>query len=137
MKLNFVTLAVAILFAVIFVKQAWGLPYTVPRIVGLAIVIPALLHFVLARIQLGRAFSLQAKADILVTTGPYPRIRNPIYFFGELMIAGVIVWANRPRFFLCFAVLIPLQIYRSRKEEQVLNEKFGAAYLDFKRQTWF
>jgi protein-S-isoprenylcysteine O-methyltransferase Ste14 len=36
-----------------------------------------------------------------------------------------------------FAVLIPLQIYRTRKEEQVLAEKFGDAYLEYKRKTWF
>jgi protein-S-isoprenylcysteine O-methyltransferase Ste14 len=137
MKLNFITLAVAALFAVIFVKQAWGQPWTAPHIVGLAIAIPAFLLFILARIQLGQAFSVQAKADMLVTAGLYSRIRNPIYFFGELIIAGMIVWANRPWFFLCFALLIPLQIFRSRKEEQVLREKFGAAYLEYKRQTWF
>ena len=38
---------------------------------------------------------------------------------------------------LFLAVLIPLQIVRSRKEERVLTEKFGAEYLEYKRKTWF
>jgi protein-S-isoprenylcysteine O-methyltransferase Ste14 len=80
---------------------------------------------------------VQAKATTLVTSGIYSRIRNPIYIFGGLTIAGFFLWINRPRLLLCFAVLIPMQVYRIRKEERVLTEKFGVSYLDYKRQTWF
>ncbi len=137
LKLNVLTLAVIVVFALIFASQARNLPWTVPHIAGVAIALPAFVLFVLARIQLGRAFSVQAKATTLVTTGLYSRIRNPIYFFGGLMIAGAIVFVNKPWLLLIFAVLIPLQVVRVRKEERVLEEKFGAAYLDYKRQTWF
>jgi len=137
LKLNYGTLAFLAFAVLIFANFAWGRPWTAPRIIGVAIFIPSFLLFVLARIQLGRAFSVRAKASTLVTTGLYSRIRNPIYAFGSLMIAGIIIWANKPWFLLCFAVLIPLQIYRSRKEAQVLEEKFGAAYLEYKRKTWF
>ncbi|MGA3264360.1 MAG: isoprenylcysteine carboxylmethyltransferase family protein [Terracidiphilus sp.] len=137
MKLNFVTMALLIVFVLIFVHFAWSLPWTAPRIAGLAIAIPSFLFFTLARIQLGQAFSVRARATTLVTTGLYSRIRNPIYVFGSLMIAGIIIWANRPWLLLIFAVIIPLQIYRSRKEAQVLEEKFGAAYLEYKSKTWF
>jgi protein-S-isoprenylcysteine O-methyltransferase Ste14 len=107
------------------------------RIIGLAIAISSFLLFALARIQLGKAFSVQAKATTLVTTGIYSRIRNPIYIFGGLMIAGFILWVNQPWLLLLLAVLSPIQVFRSRKEERVLTEKFGAAYLDYKRKTWF
>ena len=137
MKLNYGTLAILAIFLLIFAKAAWGLPWTGPRFAGLAIVIPSLLLFALARIQLGRAFSIQAKATTLVTTGLYSRIRNPIYVFGSLMAAGIIIFANRPWLLLIFAVLIPLQVVRSRKEERVLAEKFGAAYVEYKQKTWF
>jgi protein-S-isoprenylcysteine O-methyltransferase Ste14 len=30
-----------------------------------------------------------------------------------------------------------MQFFRSRQEERVLTEKFGAAYLDYKKKTWF
>lgn len=137
MKANYGTLAFLVVCVLIFAIIAWGLPMTAPRIAGLAIAIPSFLLFVLARIQLGRAFSVRAKATTLVTTGIYSCIRNPIYVFGGLLIAGIIIWANQPWFLLCFAVLIPMQIRRSRKEAQVLEEKFGAAYLEYKRKTWF
>lgn len=137
MKLNFTTLAIFAVLALVFATHANSLSWTVPRLAGIALAVPSFALFVLARLQLGRAFSVQAKASILVTTGLYSRIRNPIYFFGALMIAGVIIFTDRPLLFLIFAILIPLQIYRSRKEEQVLTEEFGQAYLDYKRKTWF
>ena len=137
-KLNIGSLVLAVLLAVfLFVRYAWAQPWTPWRIVGLAIAGPALLLFMLARIQLGRAFSVQARASTLVTTGIYARIRNPIYVFGGLMIAGVIIWAQRPWWLLIFVLLIPLQLHRVRKEEQVLEAKFGDAYLEYKRKTWF
>ena len=137
LKANYATLAFLVVCVLIFVIFAWGLPWTGQRIAGLAIAIPSFLLFVLARIQLGRAFSVRAKATTLVTTGLYSRIRNPIYVFGGLMIAGIIICVDKPWWLLILAVLIPMQIYRSRKEAQVLEEKFGAAYLEYKRKTWF
>ncbi|MGD0894126.1 MAG: isoprenylcysteine carboxylmethyltransferase family protein [Terracidiphilus sp.] len=137
MRLNYGTLAVALLFAVVFATHAWGKPWTVPHIVGLAVAVPSFLLFILARVQLGNAFSVEAKATTLVTTGLYSRIRNPIYTFGALMILGVMIWVNRPSLLLFYVVLIPLQISRSRQEERVLTEKFGDAYLEYKRHTWF
>ena len=82
---------------------------------------------------------MQAKATTLVTTGLYSRIRNPIYVFGSLAVAGFLLWANMPWpwLLLLFVFLIPMQVRRSRKESQVLAEKFGSSYLDYKRQTWF
>jgi protein-S-isoprenylcysteine O-methyltransferase Ste14 len=137
MKLNYGTLIFLAVFVVIFAFIAWEQPWTAPHIAGVAIFIPSFVLFVLARIQLGRAFSVQARATTLVTTGIYSRIRNPIYVFSGLMIAGVIIWANDLRFLLIFAVLIPMQILRARKEAKVLEEKFGEAYREYKQKTWF
>ena len=137
MKLNLVTLAMAIVVFVLLGMHAAKLPWTTWRIVGTAIIVPAFLLFAAARIELGRAFSVRAKATTLVTTGIYSRIRNPIYFFGAVMILGMIIWTSRPWLLLLFAVLIPLQVVRIRKEERALTEKFGAEYLEYKRKTWF
>ncbi|HYL63252.1 MAG TPA: methyltransferase, partial [Candidatus Methylomirabilis sp.] len=118
MKLNLVTLAVVIIGLSLYGIDAAHLPWTAWRIAGLAIAAPAFLLFVAARIELGGAFSLQAKATTLVTTGVYSRIRNPIYVFGAIFILGFIIWMGRPWLLLIFAVLIPLQVARSRKEER-------------------
>ncbi len=138
MKLNFTSLLlVGIAIGVVLFRYGDKVVWTPWQIVGLGILIPAFLLFVLARIQLGRAFSVQAKASTLVTTGLYSRIRNPIYVFGGLIIAGGLIFAHRPWWLLILVPLISLQIFRVRKEEQVLEAKFGEAYRAYKRRTWF
>lgn len=137
MKMNIGTLLLIAVGVFLFAHYVWALPWTPWRVTGMCIAVPALLLLVVARLQLGRAFSVQAKASTLVTFGLYSRIRNPIYLFGALMIAGAIIWSGQPLLFLVFLVLIPLQVVRSRKEAKVLEEKFGAAYLEYKEKTWF
>lgn len=138
MRLNFSTLALAVPVLVFVVFRAsWSQPWTAWQIVGLAIAVPAFALFLLARIQLGGAFSLKAKASALVTTGLYSRIRNPIYVFGGVMIAGIFIFVHRPWLLLLFLVLIPMQWLRVRQEERVLESKFGDAYREYKRKTWF
>lgn len=136
MKLNIVTLALVVLAVPCLVFYFWGPPWTVLRIAGLVIGIPCFLLLALARVQLGRAFSVEAKASTLVTSGLYSRIRNPIYIFGGLAIAGFMLWANQPWLLLIFVVLIPMQVWRSREEARVLEEKFGAEYVEYKKKTW-
>jgi protein-S-isoprenylcysteine O-methyltransferase Ste14 len=38
---------------------------------------------------------------------------------------------------LILAALVPVQIVRARKEEQVLREAFGEEYERYKAGTWF
>ena len=137
MKLNLITLVIILVAVVSLIFHSSGLPWTPLRIIGISIAAPSLLLLVIARLQLGSAFSVRPKASTLVTTGLYSRIRNPIYVFGSLFIAGIIIWANKPWFLLILVILIPMQIIRSRKEGSVLEEKFGPAYLAYKQKTWF
>jgi protein-S-isoprenylcysteine O-methyltransferase Ste14 len=138
LRLNITTLAVAaLLFGLMLWQHQWVRSGTPWQIVGVAITAPAFVLFVLARIQLGRAFSVRAKANTLVTSGIYARVRHPIYVFGGLIVAGVVIFAHRPWWLLIFVVLIPLQLFRVRKEERVLEAKFGDAYREYRRKTWF
>lgn len=138
MKLNVMTLLLGLFafgYAAYFVVTSHQ-PWTALKIAGAAIAIPSFVLFLLARIQLGGAFSIKAKAQKLVTSGIYARIRNPIYVFGGLMVAGLFLYF-RPIWLLAFIVLVPLQIARTRKEEKVLAEKFGEEYQRYKAKTWF
>jgi protein-S-isoprenylcysteine O-methyltransferase Ste14 len=138
LRLNIGTLAVAVLLFGLAVWQHRSAGSWTPwQIVGVAVTVPAFVLFVLARIQLGRAFSVRAKASTLVTEGIYARVRHPIYVFGGLIVAGVVIFADRPWWLLIFVVLIPLQLFRVRKEEKVLEAKFGDAYREYRRKTWF
>lgn len=113
------------------------LPWTPVRIVGLALAVPSFGLWFLARMQLGDSFSVRPEARKLVTRGLYSRIRNPIYVFGSGVIAGVFLLINMPMVLLIFLVLIPLQIWRAKKEAKVLEESFGDEYRNYKKTTWF
>lgn len=137
MKLNMITLAVIVIVVILLLFHAHEVRWNAQRIVGGVVAAASFPPFVLARIQLGKSFSIEAKATKLVTTGLYAKIRNPIYFFGGLLIAGVslFLWTWGP--LIVLLVLAPLQKIRSRNEARVLTEAFGEDYLRYRRKTWF
>jgi protein-S-isoprenylcysteine O-methyltransferase Ste14 len=112
-------------------------PWDTMRWTGAILMVPSFILFSIAHVQLGSSFSVSAQARNLVTTGLYSRIRNPIYLFGGLLIVGVVLFLEHPRYLLIFLVLVPLQLVRIRREERVLEEKFGDAYRQYKKGTWF
>jgi protein-S-isoprenylcysteine O-methyltransferase Ste14 len=137
MKANLGSLAIVVIAMPYLFWWGRNLPWTLAHLAGLFLLPIGILLLAVARIQLGRAFSVQAKATQLVTTGLYARLRNPIYVFGGVTIAGAILWLNRPLFLLIFLALIPLQVWRAEKEAKVLREHFGAAYDEYRKGTWF
>jgi protein-S-isoprenylcysteine O-methyltransferase Ste14 len=137
MKTNLITLAVVLVALAGAVVYSWGQPWTPMRIAGAAIGVPSFALLILARIQLGGSFSVRAKAQALVTSGLYSRIRNPIYVFGGLAIAGIFLFLGLAKLLWILVALIPLQIYRVKNEEKVLAAKFGDEYRAYKARTWF
>jgi protein-S-isoprenylcysteine O-methyltransferase Ste14 len=137
MKANIFTLLIALL-GISFLGMRYGSqPWTTTRIAGVVIGLPSLALLVLARFELGSSFSVRPKAQTLVTHGLYSRIRNPIYLFGGLLVAGIFLYIGQPRDLWLFVVIIPLQIYRARQEEQILQARFGDEYQQYKSRTWF
>lgn len=112
-------------------------PMTPLRDVGVALAAVGLIAWVIARLQLGRSFSIQAKATELVTQGIYSKIRNPVYVSGTVLFAGIILWIGRPIWLLILLILIPMQVIRARREARVLEAKFGDAYRAYRAKTWF
>jgi protein-S-isoprenylcysteine O-methyltransferase Ste14 len=102
---------------------------------GLSLVC-AILWFV-ARRQLGVAFSVTAQARQLVTTGLYAKVRHPIYVFGTMAFLFVLLALQGWQALVVWAILIPVQVLRARREERVLAQAFGAQYEAYRGSTWF
>ena len=112
-------------------------PYSLTRLIGLLVALIGLAGVILSRYTLGRSFSIAPKATALVTCGIYSRIRNPIYISGMIFLIGVALIVERPKLLAVLLVLIPMQIIRARREAAVLEAKFGDAYREYRRRTWF
>ena len=123
--------------ACLWYREFQDQPWTPIRVIGLFVAVPAFGLWVTARIQLGSSFAIRAQAKELVTRGLYSKIRNPVYVFGALFITGFLLLIDKPLGLLILVVIVPLQVYRARKEARVLEEKFGDAYREYRRKTWF
>jgi protein-S-isoprenylcysteine O-methyltransferase Ste14 len=96
----------------------------------------ATLWFV-ARWQLGVAFSVRPQAHQLVDSGFYAKLRHPIYVFGTMAFLLVLVAIQGWQAWVIWAILIPVQIIRARREDDVLAKTFGARYQAYRQSTWF
>jgi protein-S-isoprenylcysteine O-methyltransferase Ste14 len=126
-------LAGVVLWLIFSQRVSWDLQ----RGVGLALVVVGYGGIAAARYQLGKSFSITPQARQLVTRGVYSKIRNPIYVFGAVAIAGLILILRQPSLWLLLVLIIVMQVLRARREAQVLEAAFGDAYREYRRKTWF
>jgi protein-S-isoprenylcysteine O-methyltransferase Ste14 len=104
---------------------------------GLAIFISGLVVAVWARLYLGRNWGtpMSEKVDPeLVTTGPYRRIRHPIYSGIILAMVGTAV-AVSWYWLIAVALLGTYFVYSATVEERYLTGLFPHAYPAYKRTT--
>ena len=104
---------------------------------GMVLAAVAFVLWMTARYQLGRSFSVTAKAKELVTTGLYSKFSSPIYLFGGLAFLGLAVAWGQPVGFVYVLLSVPMQTLRARKESAVLEQAFGETYRAYKAGTWF
>jgi protein-S-isoprenylcysteine O-methyltransferase Ste14 len=69
----------------------------------------------------------------IVRTGPYRFSRNPMYLAFSLFQLGIAIWVNSLWLLGTLAGAVALvDAVVIRREEQYLEQKFAAAYLDYK-----
>ena len=119
---------VAGLWGLAWIFQSGPGPHGPARLIGLLLGLIGLAGVIVSRYTLGRSFSIAPRATVLVTSGIYSRIRNPIYVSGVIFLLGLVFIVGRPKLAAVLLVLIPLQIIRARCEAAVLEAKFGDAY---------
>ena len=105
--------------------------------VGAGLLIVGTTFITIARLQLGNSFSVAPRATALVTTGLYARIRNPVYVFGMVLLAGLILYLDRPLLVWVFIPIAAVQVVRARREAKVLEGHFGDEYRAYRARTWF
>src|SRR5438034_496468 len=93
-----------------------------------------------ARRHLGHYWSdkVEIKANHqLISTGPYARLRHPIYTGMLLGIAGTALAVGEWRGLAAFVLLLTNYVIKASKEERILRQKFGPAFQEYERRTGF
>ena len=92
-----------------------------------------------SRAALGIAWSLLPKADEgtgLVTTGPYSRVRHPIYLGLTLLAAGIaFAFASWPALLVVACGIVPSFAWRAHTEEAQLSRTFGERFAVYRERT--
>lgn len=136
MKLNLVSIFIIAVALVIFGARYIHEPWPPLRIAGAILMLLSSSLIFVARFQLGRSFSVRAKATRLVTTGIYRRLRNPIYIFGCFLFVGLAMFISTWWPLALLLLIIPMQILRARREAAVLEAEFGDEYRRYRAGTW-
>jgi protein-S-isoprenylcysteine O-methyltransferase Ste14 len=141
-------LLLAITFALLFAKwTAVGflgkpsLPET-PSIayIGLALALAGMVIAMWARIHLGQYWSDKVVLKVdhqLISSGPYARMRHPIYSGVLLGVAGTALVVGEWRGLLAFLLLLVNYAVKARREDNILAGAFAENFADHKRRAGF
>lgn len=112
------------------------LPGTLAAPLGASLVVVALALFSYSAAKFwaaGTPVPARKPTTAIVRTGPYRFSRNPIYLAFSLLQLGITIWVNSLWLLATLVGAVALIHYVViPREEQYLERRFGAQYLDYK-----
>ena len=110
------------------------------RDLGVALAGLGILLMIWARRHLGHYWSDKVEIKTnhqLISTGPYARLRHPIYTGMLVAVAGTALAVGEWRGVAAFLLLLANYVIKARKEERILRQRFGPAFEEYDRRTGF
>jgi protein-S-isoprenylcysteine O-methyltransferase Ste14 len=107
---------------------------------GAVLTLAGVLFAIWARYTIGKEWSAEIQikqGHELIRTGPYARIRHPIYTGMLLGLAGSAVSIGAYRALLGVTFFVVGFVRKARKEEKLLASEFGPVFDDHRRHTGF
>ena len=108
------------------------------RVAAVIMVITGLGFSVWARVHLGKFWSSRVtlkEGHQLIQSGPYARVRHPIYSGIALAMVGTALFSGQWRALIGATIFIVGHWLKSRREEALLTSQFGPEYEDYRRRT--
>ena len=121
----------------LLLQLAMPLPFLPRPMAAGAILVVAAIALLWYSVALFRAAGTPVPArkptTAIVRSGPYRFSRNPIYLAYSLLLLGIAIWLNSVWLVATLAVAVVLMHFIViRREEEYLERRFGAQYLDYK-----
>jgi protein-S-isoprenylcysteine O-methyltransferase Ste14 len=116
------------------IDRGWGEYWA-----GVAVLTFGLLWAVWARKTLGDNWSGRVTVKSghdLVRSGPYRRVRHPVYTGGLLGLLGSALASGKASAWLGLMLAICALVYKLRIEERWMLTQFGDRYREYRRATW-
>lgn len=110
------------------------------ELLGVVLTAAGIAFAIWARHHLGRHWSAEItirEGHQLIASGPYARIRHPIYTGMLLGILGTALVVGKYRGLLALVMVVLGFWMKARTEELFLEREFGDEYRDHKRRTGF
>jgi protein-S-isoprenylcysteine O-methyltransferase Ste14 len=107
---------------------------------GVALTAAGIAFAIWARNHIGKYWSASVslrEGHQLIRSGPYARIRHPIYSGILLAAVGTVLWAGKCGALLVLGVALIAVVVKARKEEALLAGEFGPAFDEHRRRTGF
>ena len=107
---------------------------------GAAMTVAGVAFAIWARIHIGRYWSgnvVLKQGHQLIRTGPYSRIRHPIYAGMLFGLTGTALAFGFVGGLLVLAIYTTMFWFKARKEEALLTRQFGPAFEQHRRRTGF
>jgi protein-S-isoprenylcysteine O-methyltransferase Ste14 len=133
--------ALLLLFIPVPGLKGWFLPQRFHFLVVVGVIIQAAFFLLAAwaRRHLGRNWSAEVRigeGHELVRTGPYRMLRHPIYTAMLGMFLGTAIASSQYHALVGVAILVLAYLRKTRLEENILRETFGAEWDAYRRKTW-
>ena len=71
----------------------------------------------------------------LITTGPYRRVRHPIYASAIYFLGALVLVSDNFLFMIILILIVPGIYRRLKKEEGMMLDQFGDEYMDYMKRT--
>lgn len=107
---------------------------------GIGLTAAGLLLCAWARHHLGTNWTDKVALKVdhqLIRSGPYARLRHPIYSGVLLGVAGTALAVGEWRGVIALVIMLVNYAVKARREDRILAGRFGDAFLEHKRQAGF
>lgn len=107
--------------------------------IGLSVELGGVALAIAARRALGRNWSREVRIAVgheLVRSGPYARLRHPIYTGALCISLGLAIASGLLSAFAGLALLIVAYVRKIALEERLLANAFGAAFEQYRASSW-